>query len=98
MMTAPSGTAYTPPQNNDDRYIQQLGMASEDVYQIVDDLASKALMARRISEAERVNAGNPRWQIHFSMVARAGVVDCMNLLKAIAERLDELKQDEEKER
>lgn len=81
-----------------DPYITALGIASEDIYTTVDDLASAALRAGRISDGERARAGDPKNQIHFSMVARAQLVDCMNLLKAIAERLDELKQGEENER
>jgi hypothetical protein len=81
-----------------DPYPTALGIASEDTYATVEDLASKALATGRITDAERNRAGNPRIQTHFSMIARAGIVDLMNVLKAAAERLDELKQEEENER
>lgn len=80
-----------------DPYITALGIASEDIYQTVDDLASKALAAQRISDGERARAGNPRIQSSFPAIRRAELLDLLVLLKAIAERLERMKEDEERE-
>lgn len=74
-----------------------LTIASEDIYTTVDDLASAALRAGRISDGERARAGNPKDQRHIGMVARAEFTDLLWLLKAAAERLGQLADEENAE-
>lgn len=81
--------------NGHKRYRDTLGFAAEDLQATVRELAEKGYRAERITEDVYNRAFNRNIQWCYSFVSKAELPDVLNVLKALAERLEELQKVED---